>query len=310
MNDMVIPILDWQRFLSETTRAEFAVDLGRACRDTGFFVLTGHGIDAALIDKVFQAADTFFGLPRDEKARLDIRASGTNRGWAEIGTENLDDTSDAFDRKEAFNIGLDLAADDPRILNGEPFRGLNLWPDLPGFRETLLTYFASVHRLGVDLHRPIALDLNLDEAYFAPYLDQPLATLRLLRYPAGGGDGIGAGAHTDYGSVTLLITDGEPGLQVQPRGADWIDVPHVAGGFVVNIGDCLMRWTNDIYVSTPHRVRVPKRVRRSIAFFLDPNPDAVIEALPGTGAPHYPPVTGAEYLRARLDATYTPETAE
>ncbi|MEM0949630.1 MAG: 2-oxoglutarate and iron-dependent oxygenase domain-containing protein, partial [Pseudomonadota bacterium] len=206
MNDMVIPILDWQRFLSETTRAEFAVDLGRACRDTGFFVLTGHGIDAALIDKVFQAADTFFGLPRDEKARLDIRASGTNRGWAEIGTENLDDTSDAFDRKEAFNIGLDLAADDPRILKGEPFRGLNLWPDLPGFRETLLTYFASVHRLGVDLHRPIALDLNLDEAYFAPYLDQPLATLRLLRYPAGGSDGIGAGAHTDYGSVTLLIT--------------------------------------------------------------------------------------------------------
>ena len=310
MSDTQIPVLDWRRFAISDTRAGFVADLGRACRDTGFFVLTGHGVAEALIARVFAAADAFFALPRAQKARLDIRASGTNRGWAEIGTENLDDTSDAFDRKEAFNIGLDLAPDDPRILRGEPFRGVNLWPDLPGFREGLLEYFDAVHRLGVELHRPISLDLGLDEHYFAAHLDQPLATLRLLRYPGGGGEGIGAGAHTDYGSVTLLMTDGEPGLQVRPRGQDWIDVPHVAGGFVVNIGDCLMRWTNDLYVSTPHRVQVPKRARRSIAFFLDPNPDAVIQALPGTGPAHYPPVTGADYLRARLDATYTPETAE
>lgn len=121
---------------------------------------------------------------------------------------------------------------------------------------------------------------------------------------SGAGEEIGAGAHTDYGALTLLMTDGAPGLQVRPRGGDWLDVPHVPGAFIVNIGDCLMRWTNDIYVSTPHRVLPPPRARQSVAFFLDPNPDAVIAALPGTGAPKYPSVTGAEYLRSRLDATY------
>jgi isopenicillin N synthase-like dioxygenase len=134
-----------------------------------------------------------------------------------------------------------------------------------------------------------------------------MATLRLLHYPAGTSqDEIGAGAHTDYGSLTLLATDGVAGLQVQPRGSeDWINVPHVEGAFVVNIGDCLMRWTNDIYVSNPHRVIPPQRERYSVAFFLDPNPDALIRALPGTGAAKYPEITGADYLMSRLNATYS-----
>ena len=102
------------------------------------------------------------------------------------------------------------------------------------------------------------------------------------------------------------MTDGVAGLQVRPRGGNWTDVPHVPGAYVVNIGDCLMRWSNDTYVSTPHRVLPPPRARRSIAFFLDPNPDSVIAALPGTGAAKYPAVTGADYLRMRLDATYAP----
>ena len=306
-----IPILDWSRFASGSDRAGFVADLGRACRETGFFLVSGHGIPERLIADTFAAADAFFDLPAAEKAPLDIRRAGNNRGWTAEGSENLDDTTTQVDRKEAFNIGLDLAPDDPRILAGEPFRGVNVWPDVAGFRETTLAYFEAVHRLGVELHRPIALDLGLDEHYFAPSLDAPLATLRLLRYPGGRreGDAIGAGAHTDYGSITLLMSDGEPGLQLRPRGGDWFDVPNVPGAFIVNIADCLMRWTNDIYVSTPHRVLVPKRPRRSLAFFLDPNPDAVISALPGTGTAKYPPVTGAEYLRMRLDATYESEPA-
>ncbi|TMV35589.1 isopenicillin N synthase family oxygenase, partial [Thioclava sp. BHET1] len=118
---------------------------------------------------------------------------------------------------------------------------------------------------------------------------------------------LGAGAHTDYGALTLLMTDGIAGLQVKPRGRDWIDVPHLPGALTVNIGDCLMRWSNDLYISTPHRVQPPPRPRRSIAFFLDPNPDSLISALPGTGAPHYPAMRGADYLRSRLDVTYRPE---
>lgn len=302
----MIPVLDWSRFTSGTDREGFVADLGHACRETGFFLVSGHGIPQELIDRTFAAADKFFDLPTTSKTPLDIRNNPNNRGWTAHGSENLDDSKPGqIDRKEAYNVGLELAHDDPRM--GQPFRGPNAWPELPGFRATTLEYFTAIHKLGVDLHRAIALDLNLDEHYFDHFLDQPLATLRMLRYPAGqaGPGEIGAGAHTDYGSITLLMGDGEPGLQLQPRGKDWIDVPRVPGAFIVNIADCLMRWTNDIYVSTPHRVLVPQNPRRSLAFFLDPNPDAVIKALPGTGEAKYPPVTGAEYLKMRLDATYT-----
>ena len=301
----MIPVLDWSRFESGLDREGFVADLSKACRDTGFFLVKGHGIPQELIDDTLSAADRFFDLPEEQKAPLDILNNSNNRGWTAHGTENLDDSKPGqIDRKEAFNIGLELAPDDLRM--GQPFRGPNVWPDVPGFRDTALRYFDAVHRLGVELHRPIALDLGLDEHYFDAFLDEPLATLRMLRYPGGssGENEIGAGAHTDYGSITVLYSDGEPGLQLQPRGQEWIDVPAIPGAFIINIADCLMRWTNDIYVSTPHRVLVPKNPRRSLAFFLDPNPDAVIEALPGTGRSKYPPVTGADYLKMRLDSTY------
>lgn len=302
----MIPVLNASRFLSGEDDL-FVRDFGQACRETGFVLLTGHGIAPEQIAAVFDAADTFFALPVAEKARLDIRQNPHNRGWAALGSENLDETSDQTDQKEAFNVGLNLAADDPRVLAGEPFRGVNIWPELPGFRETMLAYFDAVLNLGRTLHRAIAKDLALAPDHFEPSLSAPMATLRMLHYPSGSGEGIGAGAHTDYGSITLLMTDGEPGLQVRPRDSDWTDVPRVPGAFVMNIGDCLMRWSNDAYVSTPHRVLIPRRQRRSIAFFLDPNPDALITALPGTGDPKYPPTTGADYLRSRLDATYAPE---
>jgi isopenicillin N synthase-like dioxygenase len=300
----MIPVLDWRREAEDP--AGFAADLGRTCRETGFFLLQGHGVDPALIDAVFAGAAGFFARPEAEKAALSIATNPHNRGWARLGAEALDETSGQRDRKEAFNIGLDLAPDDPQVLAGAPFRGVNLWPDLPGFRDTMLAYYAAVWGLGVALMRPVAQDLGLHRQFFDMDFDAPMATLRLLHYPTSSGqtNEIGAGAHTDYGALTLLLTDGAPGLQVRPRGADWMDVPHVPGAFVVNIGDCLMRWTNDIYVSTPHRVLPPPRQRQSVAFFLDPNPDALISALPGTGAAKYPPVSGADYLRGRLDATY------
>ncbi|MEM9248480.1 MAG: 2-oxoglutarate and iron-dependent oxygenase domain-containing protein [Pseudomonadota bacterium] len=302
-----IPILDWSRFAGGLDEAGFVADLGAACRGPGFFLLSHHGINHDLIAETFAAGDALFGMPTPEKEKLSILVHGNNRGWTPLGSENLNDTAPGeVDRKEAFNVGLELAADDPRLVSGEAFRGLNVWPDVPGFRDVVLRYFEAVLSLGRCLHRPIARDLGLRDDWFDDKFDAPLATLRLLKYPPGTGAAgeIGAGAHTDYGSLTLLRTDGEAGLQVQPRGGDWIDVPTHEDAFVVNIGDCLMRWTNDLYASTPHRVLPPKRARRSIAFFLDPNPDAVISALPGTGAAQYPPVTGADYLRSRLEATY------
>jgi isopenicillin N synthase-like dioxygenase len=191
---------------------------------------------------------------------------------------------------------------------------VNLWPDLPGWRDTMLAYFNATWVVGRRLHRAIAVDLGLDPDFFEDKLDQPMATLRLLHYPpqppAADAGQIGAGEHTDYGDVTLLLTDSVAGLEVRKRDGTWIAAPHMPGAFVCNIGDCLMRWTNDVYVSTPHRVvNRSGRERYSVAFFLDPNPDADIACLPtcvGPGRPvKYPPVTGADYLRERLDATYS-----
>ncbi len=302
---MSVPILDWADHARDPEG--FARALGATCRKTGFFLLKGHGIPETLIAEVFRHSEQFFAQGEEAKRPLSIATNPHNRGWAYMGSESLDETSGQSDRKEAFNIGLDLSPDDPRVLAGEPFRGVNLWPDLPRFRDVMLDYFNAVWELSVALMQPVARDLGLPPHHFAADFDAPMAILRLLSYPAASGaEGeIGAGAHTDYGALTLLLTDGAPGLQVRPRGQDWQDVPHLDGAFIVNIGDCLMRWTNDIYVSTPHRVLPPPRARKSVAFFLDPNPDAQIEVLPGTGAPKYAPVSGAEYLQSRLSATYS-----
>ncbi|WP_299962523.1 2-oxoglutarate and iron-dependent oxygenase domain-containing protein [uncultured Roseobacter sp.] len=303
----MIPVLDWRRF--EHDRAGFLRDLGAAVRGPGFFLLQHHTVPEALRDRVFEMAAAFFALSVADKEALSILKTPHYRGWAAQGDESLDDTSGQVDRKESFNIGLDLEPGDPRVRRGDPFRGVNVWPEIDGFRQTMLDYYDAALALGVDIHRAFAADLGLEPEHFTSAFQDPLAALRLLHYPpsTGATDEIGAGAHTDYGAITLLMTDGEGGLQVRPRGGDWTDVPHVPGAYVVNIGDCLMRWTNDIYVSTPHRVLPPKKQRRSVAFFVEANPDTVVAALPGTGQAKYPPVRAADYLQSRLDATYPPK---
>jgi isopenicillin N synthase-like dioxygenase len=167
------------------------------------------------------------------------------------------DPSQGADMKEAINIGLDLAPDDPDVIARVPFRSLNAWPALPAFRSTLLAHFQACCELGAILRRAFAGDLGLDTDFFADKFDRPMTTLRLLRYPASAVApvrSIGAGAHTDYGNLTLLATDAVGGLEVRTRDGDWIAAPVMPGASVVNIGDCLMRWTNDIYILTPHRV--------------------------------------------------------
>ena len=166
--------------------------------------------------------------------------------------------------------------------------------------------------VGARLHQAFALDLDLPEDFFADKIDRPLATLRLLHYPvpsqAGPAGPIGAGTHTDYGNVTLLATDGVAGLQVQRRDGVWLDAPALHGAFICNIGDCLMRWTNDVYVSTPHRVLKPAAERYSIALFVDPNPEALVRAIPSCvpagQSPRYAPITTHDYLQQRFAATY------
>lgn len=291
-----------------------AEQIGRACRGLGFFYLTGHGVSSVMMADLFTQARRFFALPQADKDAISIERSPHNRGYVPIEGESLDPGVPP-DLKEGFNIGLELAPDDPELLAGVPFRGLNLWPagdSMAGWRSEMLAYFDRAKAICDLVHRAIAVDLGLSPDHFVPHFRRPLATLRLLHYPpmspAAAGQ-IGAGTHTDYGNMTLLLTDGVGGLQVQTRDGDWIAAPHVEGAFVCNIGDCLMRWSNDVYVSTPHRV-IPtgERHRYSIPFFYDPDPDAPITCLStcvsADRPARYPPTTGADYLKSRLDATY------
>lgn len=309
-----LPIIDISPLLDGGAEgAQLVADqIGTAAREIGFFYVTGHGIPADQLDATFAAAHNFFRRPAKEKARLMEGFFESNRGYVPMKGESLD-PSQPPDLKEAFNIGLDLAPDDPRILAGEPFRAVNQWPAIPGWREIMLAYFDAVCALGRQIHRAIALDVGAPPDFFEDKLDQPMATLRLLHYPphppVSEVGQIGAGEHTDYGNTTLLLPDEVGGLEVRRRDGAWIKAPTVPGAFICNIGDCLMRWTNDTYVSTPHRVvNASGRERFSIAFFLDPNPDAVVASLPGCVSDDrpakYPPVTGAEFLKMRLDATY------
>ncbi|MCB8876098.1 isopenicillin N synthase family dioxygenase [Acidisoma silvae] len=307
-----IPIIDLSGLRSSDLdeRRAVAAVLGAACRQVGFFYVCNHGIADDVAKGIFAAAYTLFAQPDAVKETLSIKRSPHNRGYVGMAGERLDAKASP-DQKEAFNIGFELPADDPEVLAGKPFRGINLWPDIPGWRDQVLAYYDACMTLQLTIHRGFALDLGIAEDFFADKMDRPIATLRLLHYPAGEaqeGAEIGAGQHTDYGNVTILATDGVAGLQVQRRDGVWLDAPHIDGTFVCNIGDCLMRWTNDVYVSTPHRVLRPKAERYSVAFFADANPDAVVETLPTClapgEAPRYPAITCADYLRQRLTATY------
>jgi isopenicillin N synthase-like dioxygenase len=311
-----IPVIDIGPLVEGSPEAARATAkaLGDACRDFGFFYVSGHRVPPDLIARVFAMSAGLFAAPAAIREAASFSGPGGNRGYIRLGGETLDPGKPA-DVKEAFNIGLELAPDDPELRAGAPFRAANLWPDMPGFRDTMLDYFNRVWQLGRDLHRGFALDLGLEPDFFETRLDRPNATLRLLHYPpveAPLPDGqLGAGVHTDYGNVTLLATDSVGGLMVQDRSGRWLDAPVRSDAFICNIGDCLMRWSNDVYVSTPHKVVSPKGLDRySVAFFLDPNPDAVVECLPtcvdAARPARYAPITGAEFLRSRLEPTYAP----
>ncbi len=290
-------------------RADTARQLGVACREVGFFYAVDHGIPESVVAGAFANAKRIFELPLAEKQSMSIKLSQHNRGYVAMSDEKLNPEAGS-DMKEAFNIGTDFPADDPDVLANKPFRGVNFWPQIPGWREEVLGYFDACLNLGRLIHKGFAIDLGQDEDFFSQHLSSPVATLRMLHYPATAGQVVredgGAGAHSDYGNVTLLATDKVAGLQVLTRQGEWIEAPHVPGAFVCNIGDCLMRWSNDTYVSTPHRVRPPEQERYSIAFFVEANPDSIIDPrdIQPEVSPKYLPISCADYLTSRLNATY------
>jgi isopenicillin N synthase-like dioxygenase len=220
------------------------------------------------------------------------------------------------DLKESFNWALDLAADDPDVLSGDkPLLGPNNWPDddLPELRSALYAYYLAACDCGRDLMRAFAVSLGAGESFFAPRFDKPIARGSALYYPPQppqmGTEQFGVGAHTDYGCLTLLWQDEVGGLQVQGRDGDWVTAHPIPDTLVVNVGDLLARWSNDRFVSTPHRVvNASGRERYSMAVFFDPNYDAVVDPRellgPGDGAPKFDPIVAGEHVRARFDAAF------
>jgi isopenicillin N synthase-like dioxygenase len=302
----MIPVLDFTRFTEGTDREGFVADLGAAARGPGFFLLKGHGIAPELQAEVFAQADAFFALPVAEKEAVSILKTPHYRGWAHDGLESLDETSGLKDRKESFNIGFDLPEDDPRVIAGEPFRGVNQWPDLPGFRETMLAYYDAALDLGIRLARAIALDLGLAEDHFDCALsgtagcaaraalsardrsrrgDRRGRAFRLRGRDAPD-DGRGAGAS---GETARRRLDGRAACAGRLRGQyrrlpDALDERHLR------------------LHAAPGAAA--EAIRRSVAMFVEAHPDTMVEALPGTGAPKYAPIRAADYLQSRLDATY------
>lgn len=257
-----------------------------ACREHGFFYVTGHGVAPELLTRLAETSTAFFALPPADKMEIAMARGGPAwRGYFPVGAEL---TSGRPDLKEGLYFGAELGDDDPRVRAGLPLHGRNLFPrQVPALREAVLAYLDALTGLGQAVLRGLALSLGLDAGYFARgYTARPTVLFRVFRYPPEppGDPGWGVGEHTDYGLLTLLAQDARGGLQVRTPGG-WIDAPPVEDTFVANIGDMLDRLTGGWYRSTPHRVRNSSgRDRLSFPFFFDPDFTAEIPPLPGRAA--------------------------
>ena len=281
-----LPVIDLSPIFGDdqAARKTMASDIRDACMRSGFFYVTGHRVPADLMRGIMDASRDLFELSAQEKQAI-ASPPPFGRGYAMMGGRAL--SGGAYKAvKEEFYAARNYPVDDS---------GPNLWPaGLPGFQVTVERYIEALHELAERLMVGIALSLDLPEDHFASFCDQPLALLRLVRYPAEGAE---AGAHTDFGALTLLLQDSTGGLQVFDRETDgWIHATPISGSFVVNVGDLIERWTNKLYRSTPHRVVHPPGVTRySIPFFF-------------TGAPDYPIVCLPTCLKDGETPIYTPTT--
>jgi isopenicillin N synthase-like dioxygenase len=299
-----IPVIDLAPFLHGTPAEHIATAnaIGDACRNIGFFYVTNHGVPAPLIAETFAQAKRFFALPTAQKAEIAIEKSPCHRGWFQIGGENLDPEKQAAgDLKEGIKIGRDLPATHPLVTARTPLHGPNQWPqNLPGWREAMQNYYDSLTALGTEILHAFAIALNLPETFFDEHLTTPMTTLGPLHYPPQTGriteSQIGAGAHTDYGCLTLLAQDSCAGLQVKTKSGEWIEAPPIEGTFVVNIGDMMERFSDRAFISTPHRViNISGAERYSLPFFFDPD----------FHTPIAPGVTAGQHLLDKINASFT-----
>jgi isopenicillin N synthase-like dioxygenase len=275
-----LPVVDISGLLTDDKAAaqEAADRLGRAAREVGFCYIAGHGIPQSVFTGVVDAASRFFALPVEEKMKVYIGLSRNHRGYVPEGEEVF--ATGSKDRKEAYDLSIDLPSDDPDYVAGNPLLGPNQWPDIANFRAPVMNYYDSIFTTGRTLMRGFALALGEAPDFFDRYLTKPPSQLRLIHYPynPAAGEAMGIGSHTDYECLTLLYSTA-PGLEVLNSEGRWIDAPPVPGALVINIGDMMEIWTNGEFVATSHRVRPVKEERFSFPLFFAVDYDTKVEPL-------------------------------
>ena len=301
-----VPTLDIRRY--DTDRDAFVAELGNAYRQFGFCCISGHGIDAGLINHAYEVFQRFFALPADVKLSYHVPGSGGARGYTPYKVETAKDSKHA-DLKEFWHIGREL----PRDSTFADVMPPNLWPaQVPDFKAVGYGLYQALDQLGARVLKALALHVGLAENYFADKIDQGNSILRPIHYPPITDANVPnerAGAHEDINFITLLVGASAEGLQVRSDG-QWLPITTEGDAIVVNIGDMLQRLTNHVYPSTSHRVVNPpnenaRKPRYSMPFFLHPNPDVVLDPVPECITPDNPSrynttMTSHEYLMQRL----------
>ncbi len=327
-----VPVIDIAPFRrgDREAREAVAAEVGRAVNDIGFLVITGHGVDPALVAEVQQVSNAFFDLPEEEKRQVLRPAPDVARGYIPMEAESVGRSRGVEtpgDLNESLMIGPVDATDAPYYTAPAAGRHFhpNLWPRRPeGLRTAYEAYFRAMGRLAEDLMALFALALALPESFFSDKIDRHISRLRVRNYPAPLSPPkpgqLRAGAHCDYGSLTILRAEDKPGgLQVMNSAGEWVDVPVARDSFIINIGELMARWTNEKWRANLHRVVNPPMEqaaasrRLSLVFFHNPNYDTPVAALPGTvleaEAPKYPPTTSGDHLLKQFVRTQI-ETTE
>lgn len=302
-----IPVIDLgpSRDGSRSGYAAVVEQVHKAARETGFFYVSNHGIARELVDGAFAQARRFFALPVETKL-AHAQVPGTARGYERLEGQILDNGSPG-DLKEGFTLAGDLPAGHPYAGSNIPEAAPTQWPPLPGFREAVLAYYEPMLALGRHVMHLLAASLDLPEDYFDEGYRYANPALRMHRYPPhpenAAFNQLGAGAHTDWGVITLLAQDENGGLEVKNADGEWLRATPIPGTFVVNLGDMISRWTNDLYHSTMHRVlnNVTGGDRYSMALFYNVHYETRVECLPTClieeTTPKYPPCTAGEYIQ-------------
>ena len=320
-----IPVIDLERRPdgSSSARPErLGEQLLNAYSTVGFGYVVGHGIDAELVEAVFEQSRRFHALPHSVK--MGVELNGVHRGFIPMGV-STDVTSTLAtvtkpNQSESFMMMREAGPDDPEVLAGAYLAGPNQWPaDLAEFRVVLERYHDAMCALAQHVVAALGSALGDTDGAIAGSFDPPTTWLRLLHYPprpANAPDDLyGSAPHIDFGCITLLAQDANGGLQVQTPDERWVDAPPMPGSFVVNVGTMLHRWSNGRLLATPHRViNRSGHERYSVPFFYDPNVATVIDPLACCIAPNrpaqFPPVRFDDFLRHELESSYLHHGAE